>query len=106
MLLATIPVSATFPRDRLLTFVGIGAAGLLAQFWAFVFVGKDAPASAWWRVPARAVAWFLVAVHAVIAPIAPPVAGRQPARAAVGRAAALRPHGLGTHRWRTGPSSS
>ena len=65
MLLATVPVSATVPGDRLLTFVGIGAAGLLAQFWAFVFAGEDVPASALWRVPARAVAWFLVVVHAV-----------------------------------------
>ncbi len=69
MLLAAIPVSATIPMDRLLTFVGIGAAGLLAQFWAFVFVAEDAPSDFRWRVPARALAWFLVAVHAVIAPI-------------------------------------
>ena len=37
MLFATIPVCATLPMDRLLTFVGFGAFGLLAQFWAFVF---------------------------------------------------------------------
>ena len=37
MLFAAIPVCATLPMDRLLTFVGIGAFGLLAQFWAFVF---------------------------------------------------------------------
>ncbi len=36
MCLATIPVCATFAMDRLLTFVGIGAFGLLAQFWAFI----------------------------------------------------------------------
>jgi hypothetical protein len=36
MVLAAVPVSATMPADRLLTFVGLGASGLLAQFWAFV----------------------------------------------------------------------
>ena len=47
MVLAAIPVSATLPSDRLLTFVGIGAAGLLAQFWEFVFAAgrrADEPA--------------------------------------------------------------
>jgi hypothetical protein len=78
MLLATVPVSATMPGDRLLTFAGIGAAGLLAQFWAFVFVGKDVPASAWWRVPARGVAWSLVVVHAVISPMLLPLRAGNP----------------------------
>jgi hypothetical protein len=78
MLLATVPVSATVPGDRLLTFAGIGAAGLLAQFWAFVFGARDAPASAWWRVPAQAVAWCLVVVHAVIAPVVLPMRAGNP----------------------------
>jgi hypothetical protein len=78
MLLATLPVSATVPGDRLLTFPGIGAAGLLAQYWAFVFGAGDAPARAWWRVPAQGVAWYLVVVHAVIAPIALPLRAGNP----------------------------
>jgi hypothetical protein len=78
MLLATVPVSATVPGDRLLTFAGIGAAGLLAQFWAFVFGARDAPARAWWRVPAQGVAWYLVVVHAVIAPIVLPLRAGNP----------------------------
>jgi hypothetical protein len=78
MLFAAIPVSATLPADRLLTFVGIGAAGLLAQFWAFVFAAEGTPSNAWWRVPAKAVAWFLVAVHAVIAPITLPLRAANP----------------------------
>ena len=79
MLFAAIPVSATIPMDRLLTFVGIGAAGLLAQFWGFVFAGADAPVEPrWWRIPMKAVAWFLVAVHAVIAPIALPLRAANP----------------------------
>ncbi len=78
MLLAAIPVSATVPMDRLLTFVGIGAAGLLAQFWQFVFAAEDTPSNSRWRVPTKAVAWCLVAVHAVIAPIALPLQAANP----------------------------
>jgi hypothetical protein len=78
MLLAALPVSATMPSDRLLTFVGIGAAGLLAKFWEFVFASEDLPSNPHWRLPAKAVAWFLVAVHAVIAPIALPMRAANP----------------------------
>src|SRR4029453_4870479 len=78
MLLATVPVSATVPGDRLLTFAGIGAAGLLAQPWGFVFGAEDAPASAWWRVPSWGLAWCLVVVHAVIAPVVFPLRAGNP----------------------------
>jgi hypothetical protein len=79
MLFAAIPVCATLPMDRLLTFVGIGAFGLLAQFWGFVF-GKQAgaPDKSWWRIPARALAWFFVAVHAVWAPLVFPFRATSP----------------------------
>jgi hypothetical protein len=75
MILAAIPVCATLPMDRLLTFPGIGAFGLLARFWAFVFGDGVVPAmSERRRVPApmMAIAWFLMAIHAVIAPIVLP----------------------------------
>jgi hypothetical protein len=79
MLFATIPVCATFPMDRLLTFVGLGACGLLAQFWAIVFATSDsAPSNPWWRIPARALAWFFVGVHAVWAPLALPLRATSP----------------------------
>jgi hypothetical protein len=79
MILATLPVCATVPMDRLLTFAGIGAFGLLAQFWAFVFGGAGgAPSSALWRGWARGVAWLLVGVHAIFAPIALPVRAANP----------------------------
>ena len=77
MLLAAVPAGATFPMDRLLTFVGIGAFGLLAQYWAFVF-GGEGPTNPLWRVPARALAWFFVIVHAVLAPIALPFRAAHP----------------------------
>lgn len=79
MVLAAIPVFATLPMDRLLTFAGIGAFGLLAQYWMFVFGGAaGAPSTAIWRIPARALAWLFVAVHAVYAPIALPIRAANP----------------------------
>jgi hypothetical protein len=79
MVFAAIPVCATLPMDRLLTFAGIGAFGLLAQFWAFVFGDQaGAPKNAWWRILARALAWFFVAVHAVWAPLAFPFRSTSP----------------------------
>ncbi len=79
MLFATVPVAATFPMDRLLTFVGLGASGLLAQFLAFVF-GRDvgAPSNRAWRIVARALAWIFVVVHAILAPIALPLRAGNP----------------------------
>jgi hypothetical protein len=58
MVLSAVPVCATFPADRLLTFVGIGAMGLVAQRLA------TAPQS---RIGKLAVAG-LVAIHLVLAP--------------------------------------
>ena len=61
MLLAAVPVCATFPANRLLWFVGLGGAGLLAEF----VVGA-------WGAPHRLPRWTargLVAVHIVLAPI-------------------------------------
>jgi hypothetical protein len=79
MLLAAIPVSAMIPATRLLTFPGIGAAGLLAQFCGFVFAPAGVPPGSRSRVVVQAVAWFLLAVHAVIAPIALPWRAGNPA---------------------------
>lgn len=78
MLFAAVPVSATLPMDRLLTFVGIGAFGLLAQFWAFVFGGNSLPPGRIWRTMATTLAWILVIVHAVYAPLALPVRAGNP----------------------------
>jgi hypothetical protein len=79
MSFAVIPVCATFPMDRLLTFVGLGAFGLLARYWEFVFGhSSDAPSSRSWRMLALSMAWFFVAVHVVIAPIALPFRAANP----------------------------
>jgi hypothetical protein len=79
MLLATIPVSATLPMDRLLTWTGIGAFGLLARYWTFFFGGAPgAPSSMAWRRPASFLAWFFVLVHAILAPILLPLRAANP----------------------------
>jgi hypothetical protein len=78
MILAAIPVCATMPMDRLLTFVGVGAAGLLAQFLAFAFSGGDAQLNPRRRAATKVVAWCLVAVHAILAPIIFPFRAANP----------------------------
>ncbi len=70
MVSAAVPVAATFPMDRLLTFPGLGASALLAQFLAFVFGRSGAvPARRDWRIIAAGLAWCLLVAHLVIAPI-------------------------------------
>jgi hypothetical protein len=79
MVLAAIPVSATLPMDRLLTFPGIGAFGLLAQFLTFALAGAGrASPYAPRRVLVTSLAWFLVAVHAVVAPMVLPFRAANP----------------------------
>jgi hypothetical protein len=56
LLFAVVPIASTFPADRLLWFVGVGAMGLLARFFA-------APKS--W--PLRAMAVLLLLIHVVLA---------------------------------------
>jgi len=74
MLLSVLPVCATFPSDRLLPFVGIGAMGLLAQFVHMVFGQCPGRPKTWaWRIPALCLGGFLLLDHLVIAPMALPL---------------------------------
>ena len=57
-LLALVPVCSTFPADRLLWFVGIGAMGLVAQFLL-------TPPRGWWAWSGFVV---LLLLHVVLAP--------------------------------------
>lgn len=76
MLLSLIPVCATWPNDRLLLFSGFGAFGLIATFLSRAFaVERPGP-----RFRARAVAWLMVLVHVIIAPLLLPVRGRATGR--------------------------
>ncbi len=79
MLLSTIPVCATFPMDRLLTFVGIGAFGLIAQFLQRAFdPSRRGTLPARQRIPILAFALILVVVHAVFASMALPFRAGNP----------------------------
>jgi hypothetical protein len=79
MFFAVVPVSAAFPTDRLLTFVGLGAFGLLARYLAIVFGSSGDVPSGWlWRRVALPMAWFFIAVHAIVAPIALPFRAANP----------------------------
>jgi len=79
MILSMLPICATFPGDRLLLFVGIGAMGLVAQF-IFVVFGKieQRPKLILWRIPAFVLAVIFILIHLIIAPLALPVRAAYP----------------------------
>lgn len=66
MVLALVPATATFPANRLLTFVGFGAMGLLGQFLAGL---RDRTP----RLVEKTAAALLILTHLVIAPLLKPV---------------------------------
>lgn len=71
MMLAVVPICASFPANRQLLFVGIGGMGLMARFVAQVLLpgGTTAP-NLVTRRPQRILAWALSVVHLGMAPIA------------------------------------
>lgn len=95
MALSILPIATTFPFDRLLTFVGFGAAGLLAQVLTraallfksrcLYFAGEFGtwPRSdlygriATWRI--RVTTIFLFVVHLIVAPLVMPIRTFSPA---------------------------
>ena len=69
MVLAAVPVASTFPADRLLTFVGLGGAGLVAQLLAAALHQRDQLGDGRARrIACVAVALAMVLVHLVLAP--------------------------------------
>jgi hypothetical protein len=79
MFLSIIPICATFPHNRLLTFVGIGAMGFVAQFIFTVFSKtQHRPKSIIWRVLAVVLAVIFIFVHLIISPLALPVKAAYP----------------------------
>lgn len=77
-LLALGPIATTFPQDRLLLFVGIGAFGLVTVLWRELFVrfpSDQAPVSgsAAWRAAAVVLLSFWIVVHGVVSPILLPI---------------------------------
>ncbi|RMF90167.1 MAG: hypothetical protein D6736_07165, partial [Nitrospinota bacterium] len=74
MILSLFPVTAVFPSNRLLFFVGLGAMGLLAQFLEYLFLRREGlPAARIWQVPARGMAVFFLGVHLIFAPLFMPI---------------------------------
>ncbi len=73
MLLALLPICATFASNRLLLFVGLGAMGLLALFLEQLLVGTAQTAAGWRRIAVQIVAILLVLSHLVLAPILLPL---------------------------------
>jgi hypothetical protein len=65
MLLATLPICATFPADRLLLFVGLGGMGLVAMLCTQALTPQ-----------ARVARGFLILCHFIIAPISLPIRSR------------------------------
>lgn len=70
MVLAALPVAATFPSDRLLLFVGLGGSGLVASFLQAWWDGASTVAP---TRGARALALAWIAIHGVLAPILLPL---------------------------------
>jgi hypothetical protein len=83
MILALPPICATFPDNRLLLFVGLGAMGLLAQFLTSWF-GQAAwlPSSRLWRGLAHVFVFLLVTIHCIVAPVTLPFSSTSNARTA------------------------
>lgn len=69
--LACLPIAGTFPADRLLVFVGVGAAGLVAM--VLVDVATRRPRASLAR---RAGAAGLVVIHCVLGPLLLPIRAR------------------------------
>jgi hypothetical protein len=69
MVLATLPIASTFPADRLLSFVGVGAMGLVAQLIAAAIRHRDQLGDGRLRrAGCLVVALLMVIVHLVFAP--------------------------------------
>ncbi len=69
MVLAAVPVASTFPADRLLGFVGLGAMGLVAQLLAAALRDRDQLGDGRLRrLACGLVALAMVLVHLVLAP--------------------------------------
>ena len=96
MVLSAVPVASTFPADRLLSFIGLGGAGLVAQLLAAAFRDRDLLGDRRLRRGFGVlVAISMVLVHLVLSP--PLLVLRSRSMVAVGkvidRADATLPHG-------------
>jgi hypothetical protein len=69
VLLSLVPIAAVAPENRLLSFVGLGSMGLLAQLVQATFSAPSAaPTMRGWRLFGRAAAIILLPLHLIAAP--------------------------------------
>ena len=69
MLISLLPACTTFPSNRLLMFIGIGAAALMAQLVGMVLTGgHTVPRTRCWRYPAVVLVSLLLLIHCLISP--------------------------------------
>jgi hypothetical protein len=69
MILSLLPICATYPCDRNLLFVGLGAMGLLAQWFFWVGEVDWTSKTHLWRIAVRTLLVLLILIHAVLNPI-------------------------------------
>lgn len=69
LVLSLVPISTTFPSDRMLLFAGLGGMALVAEFLCFALTASPhRPRRLGWRAPAAVLAGVFVLAHVVIAP--------------------------------------
>ncbi len=79
MVVSALPACATFPHDRLLFPVGIGAFGMVAQVLAGPSEAPDGlPEGYWRRMPVRALTACWLLFHLVLGPLLLPVKSLAP----------------------------
>lgn len=79
MILSILPICTAIPMDRHLFLPGLGAIGLLVQFFAVVFGKIDwRPKNIAWRSTAVVIVWLFVLIHLIIAPVALPFRSYSP----------------------------
>ena len=79
-LAAVIPMCATYPFDRHLIFVGVGAMGLVASFIGFVAEAANESVPRGWLFPAQVLAGVWLLIHVIVAPLALPIRVLDPQR--------------------------
>ncbi len=85
--LAAVPIAATFPSDRLLMFVGVGASAHIAWLLGAAVSGTRAELGTARLVGLRAVAIGLLLIHGLLGPLSMPIRARS--METIGRATAL-----------------
>ncbi len=79
MLLATVPICSTSPQNRQLTYIGIGAMGLLGQYLALALSGELWQGkSLVRRLPQAVLIGMLVFIHVIFAPLGMLVIAKNP----------------------------